>query len=85
MSADVVGVGFHAWRSNALANAHVNGPVYRNVFAGASGDTWNLVLSTNLRHWQFEATHTVAPNGLFDFRTTNAPGMPPTFSKTEKP
>jgi len=85
VSADVVGVNFHAWRSNALSIEHLNGPVFRNVFAGAAGDTWNLMLSTNLLGWQLDSTHTVQPSGLFEFPITNAPGMPPTFFKTEKP
>jgi len=59
--------------------------VYRNVFAGAAGDTWNLMLSTNLVQWQIDSTHTLGPNGLFQFYVTNAPTMPPTFLKAKKP
>ena len=43
------------------------------------------MLSTNLVQWQIDSTHTLGPNGLFQFYVTNAPTMPPTFLKAKKP
>jgi hypothetical protein len=85
VTADVVNLNFHAWRSNAISISREGGGVFRNVLAGAAGDTWTVQFSTNLPTWQPVSAFLVPPHGLIEFRLTNYPAMPPIFFRGEKP
>ena len=82
---DAVYVDFHAYRSNALTIERLSGDVCRNVFAGAAGETWQVLTSTHLPDWSLHSTRTVQPSGLFEVLHTNAPAVGSRFFRTVKP
>jgi hypothetical protein len=82
---DVVGVDFHSYRSNALTMERVSSGVVRAVFAGETGQTHRVLLSTNLQHWGSYSTNTVQPSGIFDFFETNSASPLSRFFEVVKP
>ncbi len=73
ITADLPGVDFTSYRSNALVIERIGSHAIRGVFAGQPGLTYHVFASTNLETWQPWSTHTVEPSGLFEFLPPGGP------------
>lgn len=65
VTADVAGVNFYSYRSNTFLIRHSPGATVTLIFAGARGETWKVLSSTNVSDWSPWVTNTIAANGLF--------------------
>jgi hypothetical protein len=80
LAADIVGVNFHSYRSNALFIERIAAGVAHSLFAGEAGQTYRVLLSTNLTEWLPYSTNTAQSSGLFEFYDTNdLPALPRMF------
>jgi hypothetical protein len=73
---DILGVDFHSYRSNALIIERISGPAVHGIFAGEAGQTWRVLISSDLSAWTPWSTNTAGSSGLFEF-FDNAPLLQP--------
>lgn len=71
VNSDVVGLDFQAYQLNALLSESYTNQVLHLIFAGASGQTSRMQVTTNLRDWVIIETNSVQADGIFHFYSTN--------------
>lgn len=64
---DVVTADFQSYRSNAWTVVGVSNSTLALVFAGATGQTYHALASTNLIHWVPFATNVMPASGILEF------------------
>lgn len=85
ITADLPGVDFKAYRSNALVIERITGRTIRGVFAGQPGASYRVLSTTNLVSWTPWSTNTVETSGLFEFLPPGVPNNPPRFFQVVSP
>ncbi len=85
ITADLPGVDFKSYLSNALVIERITGRAIRGVFAGEPGASYRVLSTTNLLSWTPWSTNTVETSGLSEFLAPGVPPNPPRFFQAVRP
>jgi hypothetical protein len=79
---DQLGVNFKAYRWNALSMDGISGNLMYLAYAGTSGNSVQLLTSSNLFNWSAISTNTIGSSNLLEFRLPFSTETPRQFYRT---